>query len=68
VTETAAVVQFTLYSNGQPVFVTDVESSKPFRLPAGFLSEVYQIGITTSVPIYNVSIAESMAELSQVST
>jgi hypothetical protein len=67
VLETEAVVQFTLYSNGQPVFVTDVRSSKPFRLPAGFLSEVYQVGITTSVPIYNVSIAESISELSQVS-
>jgi hypothetical protein len=64
--ETSALVQFTLYSNGQPIFVTTVDSSKPFRLPAG-LSEVYQVGLTTSIPIYNVTIAESANELSQAS-
>lgn len=60
--------QFTLYVEGAPVFTRGVDSSEPFRLPAGFRSEAYQIGLTTSIPIYNVTIAESVAELAQASS
>jgi hypothetical protein len=65
--ETEAKVQFTLYASGQVVFSKELTSSEPFRLPAGFRSEVYQIGLTTSIPVYNVTIAESVAELAQAS-
>jgi hypothetical protein len=64
---TEAKAQFTLYVDGVPVYTQGVDSSTPFRLPAGFSSEVYQIGLTTTIPIYNVTIAESVAELAQAS-
>jgi hypothetical protein len=63
-----AKAQFTLYADGQLVFAKAISSSEPFRLPAGFRSEVYQVGLSTSIPIYNVTIAESVAELAQAST
>lgn len=66
--ETEASLQFTLYADGDPVFTRGVGSSEPFRLPAGFRSEVYQVGLTTSIPVYNVTIAESVAELAQASS
>jgi hypothetical protein len=66
--ETEGKVQFTLYKDGQPAFTIDVPSSEAFRLPAGITSEVYQIGLNTSVPVYNVTIADSVAELAQAST
>jgi hypothetical protein len=65
--ETEAKLQFTLYADGQVRFSRELTSSDPFRLPAGFRSEVYKIGVSTSVPVYNVTIAESVAELAQAS-
>jgi hypothetical protein len=64
---TVDTAQFTLYADGEVVFSQGVNSSEPFRLPAGFRSEVYQVGVTTSIPIYTVTIAESVAELAQAS-
>ncbi len=58
-------VQFTLYVNEVPVFTKNVTSSMPFRLPAGFLSEVYSIGISANTRTYSVAVATSVAELSQ---
>jgi hypothetical protein len=43
-------------------------SSEPFRLPADCACEVYQVGINTTIPIYNVTISDSVAELAQAST
>jgi hypothetical protein len=60
-------VQFTLYVNEVPVFTKNVTSSTPFRLPAGFLSEVYNIGISANTRTYSVAVATSVAELSQAS-
>jgi hypothetical protein len=65
---TEARVQFTLYADGSPVYSTGVTSAEPFRLPAGFQSEVYQVGLTTSIPIFSVTIADSVAELAQASS
>jgi hypothetical protein len=58
-------VQFTLYRDGEPVFTKGVTSSTPFRLPAGYRAEVFNIGLRASVPAYSVAIAESTAELAQ---
>ena len=63
-----ATVQFTLYKNGQPSYTTDVSSAEPFRLPADCACEVYQVGLSTNIPIYNVTISDSVAELAQAST
>ena len=64
---TEARAQFTLYADGEVVYTQGVNSSDPFRLPAGFRSEEYKVGLTTSIPIYSVTIAESVAELGQTS-
>jgi hypothetical protein len=61
-------IQFTLYKNGQPVFSREVLSSKPFRIPSGYRSEIYRIGLNASVPAYSVTIAESSSELGATST
>jgi hypothetical protein len=66
--ETAAKVQFTLYKDGEPSYTTEVTSSEAFRLPADCACEVYQIGLNTSIPIFNVTMADSVAELAQTST
>jgi len=66
--ETEAKVQFTLYKDGEPSFTTAVTSSEPFRLPATCACEVYQIGLNTSIPIFNVTISDSVAELAQTSS
>jgi hypothetical protein len=60
--------QFTLYKDGQPTYTVGLTSSEPFRLPADCACEVYQVGINTTIPIYNVTIADSVAELAQAST
>jgi hypothetical protein len=60
-------VQFTLYANGEPIFTKGVASTNPFRLPAGYKSEVFNIGLDASVPTYTVTIAESTVELAQAS-
>ena len=64
---TEAKVQFTLFVDDTPVFTKDLTSSDPFRLPAGFRSEAYKVGLNTTVPVYNVTMAESVAELAQTS-
>jgi hypothetical protein len=66
VTESKA--QFTLYKNGVISYTTAVDSSEPFRLPADCACEVFQVGLNTSIPIYNITIADSVAELAQAST
>jgi hypothetical protein len=66
--ETEAKVQFTLYKDGSPSYTTEVTSSEAFRLPADCACEVYQIGLNTSIPIFNVTMADSVAELAQTST
>lgn len=60
-------VQFTLYSSDVPVYTKNVTSSKFFRLPAAKSSELYSIGINTSVKVYDVTVAESVEELSRTS-
>ena len=65
--DTQRQVQFTLYDNGSPIYTKNVASAKFFRLPAGFSSEVYAVGLSASVKVYSVTVAESVAELSQTS-
>lgn len=65
--DTVRQVQFTLYDDGVPIYTKNVTSAKFFRLPAGFSSEVYSVGLSASVKVYSVTVAESVAELSQTS-
>lgn len=65
--ETEKKVQFTLFQNGKAVFTKNVTSSTPFRLPSGYRAEVFNVALKSSVKTYSVAMAESMAELAQVS-
>lgn len=65
--DTQRRVQFTLYANDLPVYTKNVASAKFFRLPANISSEVYAIGLSSSVKVYNVTVAESVEELSRTS-
>ena len=65
--DTERRVQFTLYDSEVPVYTKNVTSAKFFRLPAGFSSEVYAVGLSSSVKVYSVTVAESVSELSQTS-
>ena len=60
-------VQFTLYRGDNAVFTREVSSSLPFRLPAGYRTEVLSVGLNSSSKTYSVTVAESFAELSQAS-
>jgi hypothetical protein len=60
-------VQFTLMADGKPIFTKAVQSSQPFRLPAGYRAEVFSVAISASVPTYSITIAESTAELAAAS-
>jgi len=61
-------VQFSLLKEGKIVFTRDLNSTDPFRLPAGFKTEIYGVQIASSIPVYSVTVAQSMQELSQAST
>jgi len=65
---TTPLVQFTLFKDEVPFYSVALTSSDTFRLPALRTNEVFQIGLNTTVPIYNVTIADSVAELAQTST
>ena len=65
--QTARRVQFTIYEGDTPVFSRDVVSATPFRLPAGYRSEILRIGIGASVGVFSVTVAESTSELAQAS-
>jgi len=65
--DTLRKVQFTLYANELPVFTKNVTSSKFFRLPASINTDLYAIGLNASVNVYNVTVAESIEELSRTS-
>jgi hypothetical protein len=66
-TDSGRKVQFTLYKGDVAVFTKEVSSFKPFRLPAGYRSEVVSIGVNASSPTYSVTIAESFADLAGAS-
>jgi hypothetical protein len=54
-------VQFSLLKDGDVIFTKELNSLKPFRLPAGFKSEIHAIQITASLPVFSMTIAESDA-------
>ena len=61
------VVNFTLYADDAVVLTKNVRNSTPFRLPAGYRSDAFNIGLSTSIPVYSASMAESTAELGTTS-
>jgi hypothetical protein len=65
--QTARRVQFTLLDNDQVKFTRDVISSKPFRLPEGFKTEVCSIQISASTKVHSVTVAQGLEELKETS-
>ncbi|MES2415084.1 MAG: hypothetical protein V4614_14855 [Pseudomonadota bacterium] len=64
---TARRVQFQLRVDGVVVFTKLLVSSKPFRLPSGFKSEIQGFNIAASIPVHSVSLAQREPELGVVS-
>lgn len=62
-TQGTRTVQFTLYVDGIAKFSRNISSSLPFRLPAGYLSEVFNIGLSATVPVYSAVVGASVADL-----
>lgn len=58
-------VTFNLYADGVLKHTQTVIDGEPFRLPGGYLSNLYEVEIVTTVPISRVSVAESIFELSE---
>jgi hypothetical protein len=54
---------FRLYADGVLKFTKTVTSDEPFRLPGGYLSNIYAIEIETRLPITRISIAEDIFDL-----
>lgn len=59
-------VQFTVLVNDVPLYSRNVTSSKPFRLPTGYMSDVASIQLQASVPTFSVAMASSIEELREV--
>ena len=54
---------FTLWADGEVVFTKKVYSTKPFRLPSGYVGKDIEISLSGSVPVYKIDLATSMQEL-----
>jgi hypothetical protein len=61
-----AYVNFTLYSNGVPVFGAILFDDAAFTLPAGYKSDSYSVKLDGTVRVKNVKLAETMGGLSKV--
>ena len=66
-TVTPRVVQLTQLVDGVPVWTKNVTTAKAFRLGYDRKAEVQALQISTNVPVYSISIAETIEELKAVS-
>lgn len=60
-----STVTFKLYADGVLKHTQTVTDNEPFRLPGGYLSNLYEIEIISDVPVTRVSVAESIFELAE---
>ncbi|MDO9252643.1 MAG: hypothetical protein Q7U48_13970 [Hydrogenophaga sp.] len=65
--QTSKKVTFTLWYDRELIYSTEVTSEMPFVLPAGIKGEVVNIGISGSVRVHSMTIAQSTAELREAS-
>lgn len=56
---------FKLYADDVLKHTQTVTSSEPFRLPGGYLSNIYSVEIVSALPVTRVSVAESIFELAE---
>ena len=59
-------VTFILWSNNKIIFSKTIDSSKAFRLPAGYKSYDIEFQVNSQCTVSEVRIAETMTELKQV--
>ena len=63
--DTYADLTFRLYADGVLKCERVVENGKPFRLPGGYLSNIYEVEVETTDVISGISIAENIFELAE---
>lgn len=56
---------FRLYAEGVLKHTQIVTDDEPFRLPGGYLSNIYSVEIESAMPVTRVSVAENIFELSE---
>lgn len=65
--QTDKKVTFSIWYDRELIFSTDVTSSAPFALPGGIEGEVISIGVSGSVRVHSMTIAQSTRELEEAS-
>lgn len=56
-------ITFRLYADGELKHTEVVADEEPFRLPGGYLSNLYEVEIVSTLPVTRLSVAESIFEL-----
>jgi len=56
-------ITFRLYADGALVHTEVVADEEPFRLPGGYLSNLYEVEIESTLAVTRISVAESVFEL-----
>lgn len=59
-------LRFSLYADGVQKYTEPVTNGRPFSMPAGYKSSLYEARISGNVPVYGISIAETAVGLRQV--
>ncbi len=55
-----------LYADGQMKYTEPVLNAKPFSMPSGYKSALYEVRLSGNVPVFGVAIAETAAGLRNV--
>lgn len=58
-------ITFRLYAEGVLKHTQIVTDDEPFRLPGGYLSNIYSVEIESALPVTRVSVAENIFELAE---
>lgn len=58
-------ITFRLYADGVLKHTQIVTDDEPFRLPGGYLSNIYSVELEGGMPVTRVSVAENIFELSE---
>ena len=59
-------VTFQLYADGILKYTTQTSSREPFRLPGGYMADQWSVSISASIPVKEVVLATTRAELAAV--
>lgn len=59
----SAKVTFQLYANKKLVFTRDVINSEPFRLPATYRTDTFEVRVSTDLRVRAIHVAETLAGL-----